>query len=160
MRNGPVHGYDHEFRCASLECPSKPRPIRDAPGQPIEAVDNDAVHAARRDLIEEPRESGPVRGRATFARVIEVFLERDPPLWRVGSNQGQAGVALGVAGREVATPGASDGLARVDGASNRAPFHLLKISRAVSSPAARRHDGSMESRIETRGCESRWTDLY
>jgi hypothetical protein len=155
-----VPGHDHELRSASLECHSKPRPVRDAPGQPIETMDHDAVRAARRNLIEESGESRTVRRRAAFARVVEALLDRDPALRGMRSNQCQAGVALGVARCEVATSGASDGLARVDGASNGAPFHLLKISRAVSSPAVARHDGPTELRMEPNGCALRSSDLY
>jgi hypothetical protein len=36
---------DHELRSASLKRPSQSRPVRDAPGQSIKAVDHDAVHA-------------------------------------------------------------------------------------------------------------------
>ena len=43
-------------------------------------MDHDAVHAARRDLIEKPREGRSVRRRATFAGIVEALLERDPAL--------------------------------------------------------------------------------
>ncbi len=92
---------DRQFRPAPLERAYESRVVRDAPGQPVEALDADAVDSARSNPLEETRERGSVDGGAALSGIVEALVDRDPSLRRVGTDQLEAGLALRFARSEV-----------------------------------------------------------
>lgn len=84
----------------ALEERGEPREIGELPGEPVDAVDDDAADVTFLDAVQELSEAGTLEGRAALALVVEALGDRVPELPGLVADELGAQRPLDRAGRD------------------------------------------------------------
>jgi hypothetical protein len=107
-----------EAHAVSVEHFDDPGEVHQGPAEPVDLIDNDAIHGPRFDGGQKAEECGPVHVAAGIAAIVEMIGDHLPSFVLLGDDEGLAGFPLGVEGVELLLESLLRGLAGVDRAAD------------------------------------------